>query len=517
MKFDNLVDEFIKLFPANTKSHGKMVKASERQFTEHGGYTRGMVLKHLNGVEGLGLSPILEDSTASWGVIDIDNHKNKDKDVDLIGIEQKIKAHNFPLVLCRSKSGGAHLYLFCKSQVSAKQIIRILKNWASILSIEDTDCIFPKQMKLNETMLASWINLPYFDYSKTSRYATLDGNPIALHEFIELAKSKATSQEDLNGYFGDLHLDAPPCIQKAITEGIQNGYRNDAVYHLMVYNKKRDLKLSADLTREMVLNHFESQPPRNEVEATIKSASQPHAGYLCTKEPWAGWCDRAMCLRSKFGISDRQASNLSFDNLPEISTLVKFDNGHVGGESAYKITVNGVELPVTIRELLEYNLFRVIVIDRLGIKMPISIKPVVWNELIGTLLENRRVETAPEGVGLNGIIRDKLIEFINLADGSGDAQRENVMNGRPVYFNRDDGKHFIAFKGWAFEKHLKREKVDISRLGTPLWQICTMYLKVFVNKRVRISSTAITTVWGVYAEDYYKPKERVAPDFDTGY
>ncbi len=60
----------------------------------------------------LGVGPIREDSTCLWGSIDVDDYA-----VDPIAMIVKIRELHLPLVPCRSKSGGMHLFLFLHSPV----------------------------------------------------------------------------------------------------------------------------------------------------------------------------------------------------------------------------------------------------------------------------------------------------------------------------------------------------------------------------------------------------------------
>ena len=64
--------------------------------------------KHLNGEEpSLGIIPINDNNACKWGCVDID-----DFSVNLKQLNSKIQEKALPLILCRSKSGGAHIFLF---------------------------------------------------------------------------------------------------------------------------------------------------------------------------------------------------------------------------------------------------------------------------------------------------------------------------------------------------------------------------------------------------------------------
>ena len=70
---------------------------------------------HLEGKDpALGIVPIRQDNKCKWGCIDIDiypfNHKK---------LIQKLKDKKLPVIVFRSKSGGAHCFLFTKDTVPA--------------------------------------------------------------------------------------------------------------------------------------------------------------------------------------------------------------------------------------------------------------------------------------------------------------------------------------------------------------------------------------------------------------
>jgi len=132
--------------------------------------------KHLEGEVGLGIPMLMENGKCFFGVIDIDYH-SEDSEADFASLEYKIDVLELPLVLCRSKRGGAHLYLFCSNAQPAKAIINKLKSWAGQLGFSKSE-IFPKQIKIGPGETGNWINLPYFNYIDTVRYGIKAGEKI---------------------------------------------------------------------------------------------------------------------------------------------------------------------------------------------------------------------------------------------------------------------------------------------------------------------------------------------------
>ena len=72
--------------------------------------------KHLKG-EGpsLGIIPIKSDNTVVWGCIDIDTYP-----LDHKKLIHKIRKLEIPLIHCKSKSGGAHLFYLRLNQLLQK-------------------------------------------------------------------------------------------------------------------------------------------------------------------------------------------------------------------------------------------------------------------------------------------------------------------------------------------------------------------------------------------------------------
>src|SRR3972149_10152995 len=73
--------------------------------------------KHLAGKERLGVVPIVPGTnTVSWFALDADLYKSPTLHRDLA---KKINTLQIPLVLSKSKSGGAHLWCFFRDPIPA--------------------------------------------------------------------------------------------------------------------------------------------------------------------------------------------------------------------------------------------------------------------------------------------------------------------------------------------------------------------------------------------------------------
>ena len=82
---------------------------------------------HLKGERGLGVIPIKDDNKVHWGAIDIDEY-----DIDLEVFSKKLGTS--PIIPCRTKSGGIHLYVFFEQSMTAKSVVPKLREIATLLN-----------------------------------------------------------------------------------------------------------------------------------------------------------------------------------------------------------------------------------------------------------------------------------------------------------------------------------------------------------------------------------------------
>ncbi len=145
--------------------------------------------RHLAGDYPLGVSPLRKDDTCIWGVIDVDQY-----DLSLAEVVAAIAREKLPLVTCRSKSGGAHLFLFLTSPAPAVRVQKVLMGMAQRLDFSRAE-IFPKQTQ-SSGKFSNWLNMPYFDGDNTYRYALKPrGATMVVSEFLERAAETRTSLE----------------------------------------------------------------------------------------------------------------------------------------------------------------------------------------------------------------------------------------------------------------------------------------------------------------------------------
>jgi hypothetical protein len=122
---------------------GENGKQGGKAFIVRGNVTDDLWENHLKG-EGpaLGIIPITENNTCRWGCIDIDEYN-----FNHLVLITNIRKLKLPLIVCRSKSGGAHVFLFTKEFISASLMQGTLKKMAKMLGYEGCE-IFPKQTEI---------------------------------------------------------------------------------------------------------------------------------------------------------------------------------------------------------------------------------------------------------------------------------------------------------------------------------------------------------------------------------
>lgn len=192
--------------PTRTEIRDGKVEIKDTAKTIKGAATTYHFAQHLLGTTALGVIPIRNDSTVSFAAIDIDVY-----DLDVVELLKVLKQEKVPLVVCRSKSGGAHLYAFFSEPVAAANARELLKGWAARIGHLNAE-VFPKQSELKAGELGNWINLPYFDHEQVDRYAPREnGMALSLGEFCDLAENVTISTEDLRRHLDGMRAkaDAP--------------------------------------------------------------------------------------------------------------------------------------------------------------------------------------------------------------------------------------------------------------------------------------------------------------------
>ena len=224
-------------YAVKAEATGGKVKVKGRAKTLMEPVTETLWRRHLAGELGLGVVPINDDAAASFGAIDVDVYDG----LDLVELGRVVARHAFPLTVCRTKSGGAHLYLFTSEPAPASLVRAKLMEWAVVLGHPSVE-VFPKQVKLaSREDVGNWINVPYFGGDATDRYAVVEGRQLSVGEFLNHADRAAITPAQLEAIqVPEIALmeGAPPCLQHLARAGFPAGTRNNGLFCLGVFAKR---------------------------------------------------------------------------------------------------------------------------------------------------------------------------------------------------------------------------------------------------------------------------------------
>lgn len=450
-----IAERFARRFHGLTRAHGVYtIDKRKKKGNKIGG--RARTLKepvtlekwqaHLDGDCGLGIVPITDDNTSLFGAIDIDIYDG----LNLEALERNVRKGDFPLVTCRTKSGGAHLYLFLTEWAPSGMIKDALMEWAIALGYPGSE-VFPKQSELRgEDDVGNWINMPYFGGDETTRYAIYDGESLTLKEFIAHVDDHAVPMERITSFEikQDKRLsDGPPCLQHLSQAGFPEGTRNKALFNLGVLCREKygdDWKKHLDEFNRAYLT-----PPLSsaEVKTISGSLSKKKYFYTCKEAPIVNACNRVACVKRKYGIGGS-----SHDLGVVLDCLIKV----LTDPPTWVINVDGkrVSLPTT-PDLMDQGRFIQRSMDALNV-LPQRVSRVVWDDMIRSLLDKVEEIEAPDDAGTLGQFLFLVEQFCSERVPARDP--EELVMGKP--FTEKDG--ITYFRSTDMLSYLDKHKLRVT-------------------------------------------------------
>jgi hypothetical protein len=418
-------------------------KHEAKSFTKKEPVTDLLWQKHLNGDEpALGIVPIREDNRCKWGCIDIDTYPFDHKD-----FIKKIRDKNIPMILFRSKSGGAHVFLFAKEFVAASLMRERLKKIASTLGYAKAE-IFPKQdyIRADRGDTGSFLNVPYHGNNKSVRFAFDDnGEALKIEEFFKLYDKYSLTEKELvnlkiseTDNTDDFLKGAPPCLQTILKDGMPEGGRNDMMYNIGVYLKKR---FPNEWESKMyIYNEQYMKPPLKHPEMTksIESLGKKDYLYKCKLEPIVSFCNSKVCSKREFGVGDNVPP-------PEITGISKYPSD----PPLYFVNIDGLSVEVDDITLHDPEKFSVACMNQIS-KPMLPLGKIIWRKQLVKLFEKLQMLDAPDSSKIDVQIKDLLADFINKAPGK---KIDDLKRGLPF---TEDGITYFKFKD--FWKYIQRSK-----------------------------------------------------------
>lgn len=398
--------------------------------------------QHLAGRQPLGIIPIRDNNTCLWGAIDVDEY-----DVDHAALVELCAKHQLPLVVCRTKSGGAHLYLFMAEPVQAAVMQAKLREVAALIGHGASE-VFPKQrtVALERGDLGSWLNMPYFGRDETDRYAVGErGRVLTADEFVRRAEglqqpAKFMEQShrkkpEKDPDFGD----GPPCMQHLAAVGVETGHRNEGLFALATFAKKKYGGRWQEVVEDWNRKYVNPPLPAQEVLDVVRQVERKDYNYKCKTPPISLHCNSGLCRTRRFGVGGE-------NDFPLISGL-----SVMGKEPPlWFLDVNGERMELTTDELQNYKAFHKRCMEELRICFRMM-KSETWLELVSSAMRELVIMDAPEEVGRTGHFKELLGDFLTDRHSSDDL--EHLLLGRPVH-DRDSARRYFRLKD--LQLHLER-------------------------------------------------------------
>ena len=424
---------------------GRNGKAESKSMIIRSPLTLELVQSHIDGQQGVGAIPINEENVCKFAALDIDVY-----DLNHNELQDKIRKLKLPLMHCRSKSGGAHLYLFLKDWAPAANIRDYLTEMSIALGFSGCE-IFPKQ----DTIIAergdvgNFINMPYFNAEMPQRYAfNAKCEALELDEFLDAVEEIRVTESELEGlrfsgkrkYF----TDGPPCLEHLFADGPIDTPRNTCMYQCGIY-----AKLSEPDNWKSKLEEFNrtlcTEPlPSHEVINLGKSLDKKDWAYKCKEEPFKSYCDPTLCASRKHGIGNESP------DMPSVGGLTIM----LSEPRVYFMDVDGSRIQISTEQLQNQVLWQRACMEQMNI-MPPTVKPQKWQQMINQLMQNATVLEVPEEATVKGQFKEHLKSYCT--------SHIRAMAPEEMEMNKpwtDDGVTKFKLEGLIEFLHHRRFKVD---------------------------------------------------------
>ena len=477
-----MIERFKNIFIGLERAHGVTIvedtngngtKIKGKSFVKRQPVTDELWQKHLEGKENLGIIPINDNNQCGWGCIDIDSYAGFDHKK----LINKIINMKLPLIVCRSKSGGAHVFLFTSDYVAAKTMRDKLVQIRAVLGYGNSE-IFPKQTELkSQDDTGNFLNLPYFNFKNSVRYAFKEnGEAATLESFFEL--QERYKQDDISTIEvkrpETKYSDGPPCIELMSENKIGEGGRNNALFHYGVYAKQK--WPDGWKSKLVVFNETAMEKPLSdsEVDIVVKQHDKKDWGYKCNDQPMCSLCDKTLCRSRKFGIGQE----VLFPNLTDLQVIDLED-------PYYYLNVDGERLKLeSVKHLRQQSLFQEAFMVQLKNRPP-TLKEKDWVHITNILLNNAEVTEPAEGLRTEDQLQNHLQEYClnrTQLDSKEDLPRGGTWT--------NNGYHHFVFDKF-YHNYLMRKRWDLgySRTAEMLREKCNC-----VDKRIGKNKLSVYVV-----------------------
>ena len=471
-----MIERLQEIFKGLESAHGITSKTEEirhdgknevRSKTIREPVTNELWQKHLNGEEpGLGIIPINEENKCKWGAIDIDTYP-----FDHLKLIQKIRENKFPLIVFRSKSGGAHVYCFTKQFVAASLMRQKLQLMASALGYAKAE-IFPKQSKVMAERgdVGSFLNMPYHGGDRTVKYAIDDnGNSLTIEKFIKAYELIALEDIQLENLFVNKKKekvkeefpDGPPCLNTIIKNGpivegngdVAASGRDNGLFNIGVYVKKANPIGWEDKLEDYNTEKYIKPPLKSkDIDRIVKQLDKKDYDYRCKDKPICNFCNEALCYTKQYG----KGGDV---RMPAIESIRKYESD----PPIFFVDINGENIEVDAPTLHDHEKFSIACMTELGTPL-IPVAKLVWRKQLASLMKNMSTLEAPDDTKVDVQLKELLTEFVS-RDGK---NIEDILKRKPytenniTYFKFKDFWSFILRgKTWPEKTYNKNKTIRL--------------------------------------------------------
>lgn len=463
--------------PAGTKRKGE-ARTLQQPVTEE------VWERHLIGDIQLGIVPIRDDATCVFGAIDVDDYK-----LDHAALDKKVQERKLPLILCKSKSGGGHLYAFFKEASNAGAVRELLAGWASSLGYGNVE-IFPKQDALLSTEdTGNWINMPYRNGEKSETPAMHKGKTLTLKQFCDLAEKMRVAPTIFESASESPELleNGPPCLITLASAGYPEGTRNSGLFNLGVYCRKRWPDEWEKKLEEMNAAYMSPPLDSGEVKQVIAHLSKKEYNYRCKDAPIDAYCQRSICIKRDYGV-DSIESQRTFG--PVLDNVVRLETD----PAIYFADFEGRRIKLGAKQLASQALLRESLLNQAG-KALMPMTPVKFFKWVETVTQKAQISEAPPETSNDHVVIDCLEEFC--LDKWPGKSFDDVIDGAAYDY---EGRTY--FRPHKFVQSVNKEH----RLRLTMTEVYQALLKVQVKRDQRKIRRKEYPLWSV--PTFEKPEQK---------
>ena len=501
-----LAQKLMAMFEGNSEVYGRTTKKGilnpesgkmeTKSWLQKSPVTQLLWEAHLKGEICIGSVPIRHNDTVKWAAIDIDLYKGQ---LSFNLLLETIETHNLPFKICRSKSGGAHLYIFFNEEISARVVIDKMKLFAGFFGQGDAE-VFPKQTHIGEreddSKYGNWINMPY-DGPLSVRYGIKkDEQALTVYEFIDIiedGKITKTQFHDLKipVLYTDKLPDGPPCLNRIFSDADTHGRindRNTILFNTATY-LKRVFPETWDKELQKYNDYLETPLSTGELKSTvIASQNKKDYFYQCSQKALCSYCDSSECKKRKFGITDSDID-------PTNKSLIKM----LTEPPIYYMVNFGKEVKLTSVEFYNFDLFNRRVLEVCNRKYK-YMKQLDWLDMIDIYVTVCLDVPVPEEATPQG----QLKELLGIWSKAASREPNALQNNQPYL---DEGGN-LCFKLKDFRTFLVRMRF----IKLPDNEIIAYLCNNLKGVKVRLNSLRC---WKIPSTSFERDDDMEMSDIDT--